>query len=75
MSAKITDAERTIIVNALTVAICQYNKDAEEVAALALHGRATMAPADALAQQFRQQAAETRQLRDKIELLWDNLKL
>jgi len=75
MSAKITDAERTIIVNALTVAICQYDKDAEEVAALALHGRTTMGPADALAQQFRQQAVEARQLRDKIDFLWDNLQL
>lgn len=63
--AKLTDAERTIIANALTVAICQFEKDAEGMMELALHGRTTSAAANALAAQFRQQAAEAlRSLRD-----------
>ena len=64
MSAKLTDAERMTILNALTVSAFQHEKDAAVASELALHGQTTMASADALAQQFRQQAEAARLLRD-----------
>jgi hypothetical protein len=73
-AAKLTDAERTIVANALTVAICQFEKDAEGMMELALHGRTTRDSANALAAQFRQQAAEARQLRDKMDFMWSHLQ-
>ena len=73
MSAKLTDAERTIIVNALTVSALQHAKDAEAASELALHGQTTWPSAVALAEQFRQQAEEARQLRDKLGFLWSHI--
>jgi hypothetical protein len=74
MSAKLTDAERTIIVNALTVAAVQHTKDAEAASELALHGQTTWQSALALAEQFRQQAEEARQLRDKLGFMWSHIQ-
>jgi hypothetical protein len=37
-TAKLTDLERTTIVNALTLAVRQYEIDAERASELALHG-------------------------------------
>ena len=74
MSAKLTDAERTIILNALTLSVVQHAKDAEVASELALHGQTTWASADTLAEQFRKQAEEARQLRDKIGFLWSHIQ-
>ena len=70
---KLTEAERTIIVNALTVAARQYEIDAERASELALHGMAIFEPARA--NQFQELAADARQLRDKITFLWENIQL
>jgi hypothetical protein len=74
MSAKLTDAERTTIVNALTLSAVQHAKDAEVASELALHGQTTRPSAVALADQFRKQAEDARQLRDKLEFLWSHIQ-
>jgi hypothetical protein len=71
---KLTDPERAIIVNALTVAARQYETDAEHASELALHGMAIRDPAEALAAQFRAHAVDARQLRDKITFLWEHVQ-
>jgi hypothetical protein len=68
---KFTDAERTTLVNALTVATRQYEIDAERASELALHGMTVFEPAEALAKQFRQHATDARELRDKLTFFWD----
>ena len=68
---KFTDAERTTLVNALTVATRQYELDAERASELALHGMTVFEPAEALAKQFRQNATAARELRDKLTFFWD----
>ena len=50
---KLTEQERTTIVNALTVAAHQYEIDAERASELALHGMTTFEPARDLAKQFQ----------------------
>jgi hypothetical protein len=72
---KLTEPERTTIVNALTLAARQYEIDAEQASELALHGMTVFEPANALAEQFRQHATDARQLRDKITFLWDHIQL
>jgi hypothetical protein len=72
---KLTEQERTTIVNALTVATRQYEIDAERASELALHGMTTFGPARDLAKQFQELAADARQLRDKITFLWENIQL
>ncbi len=71
---KLADPERTTIVNALTVAARQYERDAEHALELALHAMTIREPAEALAAQFRQHAADARQLRDKITFLWEHIQ-
>jgi hypothetical protein len=71
---RLTDPERTTIVNALTAAARQYEADAEQALELALHGMTVREPAEALAKQFRQHAAEARQLREKITFLWEHVQ-
>jgi hypothetical protein len=71
---KLTEAERTTIVNALTLTARQYEIDAERASELALHGMTVFEPAKALAKQFQEQAADARQLRDKITFLWENIQ-
>ena len=71
---KLTDLERTIIVNALTRAAFQYEKDAERVSELAQYGMTIKEPAEDLAGQFRQHATDARQLRDKITFLLGHLQ-
>jgi hypothetical protein len=68
---KFTDAERTTLVNALTVATRQYELDAERASELALHGMTVFEPAEALAKQFRQHATDARELRDKLTFFWE----
>jgi hypothetical protein len=68
---KFTEAERTTLVNALTVAARQYELDAERAAELALHGATFFEPAEALAKQFRRHATDARELRDKLTFLWE----
>ena len=63
---KLTEAERTTIVNALTLAGRQYEIDAE---------RTVFEPAEALAKQFRQYATDARELRDKLTFLWQYVQL
>jgi hypothetical protein len=72
---KLTEAERTTIVNALTLAARQYEIDAERASELALHGMTIFGPAEALAKQFREYATDARQLRDKITFLWEHVQL
>jgi hypothetical protein len=72
---KLTDPERTTVVNALTVAARQYEKDAEHALELALHSMTIREPAEALAAQFRQHAVDARQLRDKITFLWEHIQV
>jgi hypothetical protein len=72
---KLTEQERTTIVNALTLAARQYEIDAEHASELALHGMTIFEPAEVLAQQFRQHATDARQLRDKITFLWEHIQL
>jgi hypothetical protein len=74
-SFKLTELERNVIVNALTLAARQYERDAEDAAELARHGIAFMTPAEALAKQFRQEALDARELRDKITFLWEHVDL
>ena len=50
---KLTEDERTTIVNALTVAARQYEIDAERASELALHGMTVFEPARGLAKQFQ----------------------
>jgi len=64
---KLTEAERTTIVLAAQT-------DAESASELALHGMTIFQPAEALAKQFREQATEARQLRDKITFLWEHIQ-
>jgi hypothetical protein len=71
---KLTEQERAIIIEALTVAACQYGKDAEQAADLALHGMAMSAAAETLAAQFRHHADAAKQLRDKMTFLWEHLE-
>ena len=71
---KLTEAERTTIVNALTLAARQYETDAESASELAMHGMTIFQPAEALAKQFREHATDARQLRDKITFLWEHLQ-
>jgi hypothetical protein len=74
--AKLTDPERPIIAHALSTAAAQYDNDALFASNLALRGGlATKAAAEALGEQLRQEAADARQLRDKITFLWSHLKL
>jgi hypothetical protein len=72
---KLTEEERTTIVNALTVAARQYEIDAERASELALHGMTIFEPARDLAKQFQDLANDARQLRDKITFLWEHLQL
>jgi hypothetical protein len=72
---KLTEEERTTIVNALTVAARQYQIDAEHAAELELHGMTIFEPARALAKQFQELATDARQLRDKITFLWEHIQL
>jgi hypothetical protein len=46
---KLTETERTTIVNALTVAARQYEIDAERASELAMHGMTVFEPAEKLA--------------------------
>jgi rubrerythrin len=71
---RLADAERTTIVNALTVAARQYERDAEQALEMALHAMTIREPAEALAAQLRQHAADARQLRDKITFLWEHVQ-
>jgi hypothetical protein len=71
---KLTDTERTTIVNALTVAARQYEIDAERASELAMHGMNVFEPAEKLAKQFRELAADSQQLRDKITFLWEHIQ-
>jgi hypothetical protein len=57
---KLTDPERMIIVNALTRAAFQYDKDAEHASEFAQYGTTIKEPAEALALQFRQHATDAR---------------
>jgi hypothetical protein len=68
---KFTDAERTTLVNALTVAARQYEIDVKRASELALHGATFFEPAEALAKQFRQHAADAKELRDKLTFFWE----
>jgi hypothetical protein len=72
---KLIEAERITIVNALTLAARQYEKDAERASELALHGMTISEPAETLARQFRQYATDARQLRDKITFLWEHVQI
>jgi len=72
---KLTEEERTTIVNALTVAARQYEIDAEHASELALHGMTIFEPARDLAKQFKDLAGDARQLRDKITFLWEHIQL
>jgi hypothetical protein len=72
---KLTEGERTTIVNALTVAARQYEIDAERASELAMHGMTVFEPAEKLAKQFRELAADSQQLRDKITFLWEHVQL
>jgi hypothetical protein len=72
---KLTEQERTTIVNALTVAARQYEIDAERASELALHGMSIFEPARELAKRFQELATDARQLRDKITFLWDSIQL
>ena len=74
-SFKLTKSERSIIVNALTLAGRQYERDAEQASELALHGMTFFEPARALAEQFQQHSTEARELRDKITFLWEHIQL
>ena len=72
---KLTEDERTTIVNALTVAARQYEIDAERASELALHGMTVFESARGLAKQFQDLATDARQLRDKITFLWEHIQL
>jgi hypothetical protein len=72
---KLTETERTTIVNALTVAACQYEIDAERASELAMHGMMVFEPAEKLAKQFQELATDSQQLRDKITFLWEHIQL
>jgi hypothetical protein len=72
---RLTEEERTTIVNALTVASRQYEIDAERASELALHGMTIFEPARDLAKQFQELATDARQLRDKITFLWEHIQL
>jgi len=70
---KLTDEERTTIVNTLAVAARQYEIDVERASELALHGMTIFEPARDLAKQFQELATDARQLRDKITFLWKHI--
>ena len=72
--SKLTDVERTIIFNALTTAARQYEKDAAAAYELAMHGLAIKASAEELGAQLQQQVTDARQLRDKLEFLWNHIQ-
>jgi hypothetical protein len=72
---KLTEEERTTIVNALTLAGRQYAIDAERASELALHGMTVFEPAEVIAKQFRQHATDARELRDKLTFLWEHIQL
>jgi hypothetical protein len=72
---RLTEQERAIIVDALTVAACQYAKDAEQASDLALHGMMVRDAAETLAAQFQQRADDAKQLRDKMTFLWAHLQV
>jgi hypothetical protein len=72
--ANLTDAERVIVVNALTTAAHQYEKDAVTAGDLAMHGETTRASAQALGAQLQQQVRDARQLRDKLVFLWHHIQ-
>jgi hypothetical protein len=72
---KLTEEERTTIVNALTVAARQYEIDAKRAAELALHGMTIFEPARDLSKEFQELATDARNLRDKITFLWENIQL
>jgi hypothetical protein len=72
---KLTEEERTTIVNALTVAARHYEIDAERASELALHGMTVFEPVRGLAKQFQDLATDARQLRDKITFLWEHIQL
>jgi hypothetical protein len=72
--SKLTDDERTIIFNALTTAAHQYEKDAAAAYELAMHGLTIKASAEALGAQLQQQVTDVRQLRDKLEFLWNHIQ-
>jgi hypothetical protein len=71
---RLTEVERTTIVNALTLAARQYEIDSERASELALHGMTIFQPAEALAKQFRENATDARQIRDKITFLWEHIQ-
>jgi hypothetical protein len=72
---ELTEAERTTIVNALTLAARQYQMDAEHASELALHGMTIFEPAKMLAKQFQDYSTDARELRDKITFLWQHAEL
>jgi hypothetical protein len=72
---KLTETERTTIVNALTVAARQYEIDAERASELAMHGMTVFEPAEKLAKQFQELATDSKQLRDKMTFLWEHMQL
>ena len=49
---KLTEQERATIIDALTVAACQYVKDADQAADLALHGLSMSAAAESSRRSF-----------------------
>lgn len=71
---KLTEPERTTIVNALTLAARQYEIDAVHASELALHGMTIFEPAEALARQLRQYSTDARELRGKITFLWEYIQ-
>jgi hypothetical protein len=72
---RLSELERTTIVNALTVAARQYEIDAERASELAIHGMTVFEPAEKLAKQFRELTTDSKQLRDKITFLWEHIQL
>jgi hypothetical protein len=60
--------------HAPTSAGIQYQKDASAALELAAHGTVAKAADEALGEQFRQQAINAHQIRDKITFLWSHLK-
>ena len=71
---KLTEPERTTIVNARTLAARQHEIDAVHASELALHGMTIFEPAEALARQLRQYSTDARELRDKITFLWEHVQ-
>jgi len=65
---KLTEDERTTIVNALTVAARQYEIDAERASELALHGMTVFEPARGLAKQFQVDRRSTTTRQNHVSL-------